>query len=100
MKFEISKTALSRNIVESLRQCGYYPNQDPRIEQLNFIRRLSKTVFYPRFHLYVEDLGNDFKFSLHLDQKRPSYQGAKAHSADYDEPAVAEEKQRIINLLN
>ncbi|MBX4201167.1 hypothetical protein KW786_03530 [Candidatus Parcubacteria bacterium] len=44
--------------------------------------------------------GQDFKFSLHLDQKKPSYEGSAGHSGDYDGDVVEGEVERIKNLLS
>lgn len=55
---------------------------------------------YPRFHLYITQKGADMNFSLHLDQKKPSYEGSTAHSGDYDGEAVEGEAERIKQLLN
>ena len=64
---------------------------------------------YPRFHLYVmeksfgaaasQDKLNTFVFNLHLDQKKPSYEGQKGHSGDYDGDVVEGETERIKNIL-
>ena len=52
---------------------------------------------YPRFHIYFrKNENNDFKMSLHLDQKQASYQGSSAHSGEYDGPLVEQEARRIM----
>ena len=50
---------------------------------------------FPRFHIYAKVKGEDLQINLHLDQKKPVYQGTTAHSGDYDEPAVAREMARV-----
>ncbi len=99
-----------------MRQAGYaFDRQEG--EELSFARRISGD--YPRFHAYVSQMsnvsaqggsppkadaprehasgGNDqmLIINLHLDQKRPSYGTARAHSGEYDSPLVANEGQRI-----
>lgn len=81
-----------------LRKAGYFQIIDRQSGRSSYVRRLSKIQHYPRFHLYIEE-GDDYKFNLHLDQKQASYQGQAAHSADYDEPLVAEEVKRIMGLF-
>ena len=41
----------------------------------------------------------DYIFSLHLDQKKPVYQGAHAHSGEYFGPVIDEEAARIKSIL-
>lgn len=55
--------------------------------------------FYPRFHLYIKDKGDVIIFDLHLDQKKASYKGQRAHSGEYDGPLVEEEIGRIERWL-
>jgi glucan phosphorylase len=79
-----------------LRRLGYQasPQRD------SYVRRLS-SAGYPRFHLYIDEIDEkSCNLSLHLDQKKVSYQGQKAHSGDYEGTIVIEEKKRIIDLLN
>ena len=37
-------------------------------------------------------------FNLHLDQKKPRYNGARAHNAEHDSETVAREMVRIKSL--
>jgi len=50
---------------------------------------------YPRFHIYLEQNEDNIVINLHLDQKKPSYKGAKAHNAEYDGIAVENEAERL-----
>jgi len=95
MHFRIAKAWLTRNLRDALRNCGYFGIQDRQSGRVSYVRRLSKSQHYPRFHLYLEELSQGYNFSLHLDQKKESYQGTRAHSADYDEPEVKAEASRI-----
>jgi hypothetical protein len=57
---------------------------------------------YPRFHAYVrvERLPRETAINLHLDQKKPVYQGAPAHSAEYEGELVEGEAARIKEKIN
>lgn len=65
--------------------------------EFNLIRPLVNA--YPRFHLYLKNQEDVLEFNLHLDQKKPSYQGQTAHSGEYDGALVEMEKQRIEQIL-
>lgn len=77
-----------------LRKAGYQPFTDPHSHEESFILRLTNG-FYPRFHLYMEHAGNKLVFSLHLDQKKPSYEGTHAHGGEYEGATVEKEMKRI-----
>ena len=66
--------------------------------EYNLVRRLSGQN-YPRFHIYLRQAGDRWIFSLHLDQKKPSYAGSHAHSGEYDGPLVEDESDRIKQLV-
>lgn len=100
MKFQADKRKIRLTLDNCLRKAGYFQITDRISGQLSYVRRLSKIQHYPRFHLYIEESFEDYKFNLHLDQKRASYRGQVAHSADYDEPLVAEEAERIIFVIS
>ncbi|KKU92987.1 MAG: hypothetical protein UY45_C0001G0091 [Parcubacteria group bacterium GW2011_GWA1_49_26] len=74
-----------------MRECGYTPQ-----EKLVFHRFLARRR-YPKFHIYASVSANKKTavLNLHLDQKRPSYKGSHAHSAEYDGPVVENEAVRI-----
>ena len=87
------------NIYNLMRDAGYhFQYEDAKTKELSFSRPKSG---FPRFHLFIKTMGNDLSLSLHLDQKKPVYEGTTAHSGDYDEPAVNTEmarlKQEILN---
>ena len=100
MKFQADKSRLRLTLGNLLRKVGYFQINDRLSGNESFVRRLSQSQHYPRFHLYVEEGQGDYKFNLHLDQKQASYQGQRAHSADYDEPLVKEEAERIILVIS
>jgi len=80
-----------------MRKIGYYYSP----KKNSFVRPLSGKE-YPRFHIFVEtdEKENKIIFNLHLDQKKPTYKGFTAHSAEYEGSIVKEEAQRIKQILN
>ncbi len=91
MKFVLNQP--KENPLNLMRDLGYAPGRDPE----SYIRRLT-ALEYPRLHAYLKLLPDEnLEISLHLDQKRPSYQGQTAHSGEYDNKLLKEEKERIIN---
>lgn len=108
MKFVIER--LQESLVGFIRRAGYAPHRDPRATQASFVRRLGAGE-YPRFHLYAEQARLETKagpvstlvdgqvvLSIHLDQKKPSYQGSRAHAGEYDGPLLDQEKERILQF--
>ncbi len=95
MQFKI-KVKLKKNVVNLLRDCGY--RLHPKYGD-SYIRPISRSGFYPRWHLYLHNKGDIYFFNLHLDQKQVSYHGQTAHSGDYDDALVKTEAQRIINSI-
>ena len=91
-----------------MRRLGYQPAYFQKPGEVSIVRPLARQD-YPRFHLYIKPSfakaseglvkGNDYVFSLHLDQKKPSYEGQTGHSGDYDGEVVENEAERIKNLL-
>lgn len=54
---------------------------------------------FPRYHAYIE-IGSEFvRVNLHLDAKKPSYQGTSAHAGEYDGEVVEREIERIKQFL-
>lgn len=102
MKFSVHKKRLSEAPEMWLRRAGYtfLPNRSGG--QDSFARRLSRD-FYPRFHVYFTETGTDpditITFNLHLDQKRPGYEGFNRHNAEYDGGLVAKEMERLKSLM-
>lgn len=95
MDFEVKN--IQENIVSVARKLGYVII-DTNENEYNLVRKLAGEN-YPRFHIYVKQQGTDFIFSLHLDQKKPSYEGSHAHSGEYFGPVVEAEADRIKDLL-
>lgn len=97
MKFKINKNKVFdyRNF---LRRAGYALILDRRRGVESFVLRLGDG-YYPRLHLYIDEVGDDLIFSLHLDQKKASYQGFHMHNAEYDDKIVVDEINKLKNLL-
>lgn len=95
MKFIIKNP--KENPLNLARRIGYYFLRQEK-DELSFIRPLERGG-YPRFHLYLKENDNEMVFNLHLDQKRPIYQGAPAHAGEYEGPVIEQEAQRIKQIL-
>jgi hypothetical protein len=94
MKF-IIQGPIRDNIYNLMRRIGYHLlGNNEGTKESNFVRNLGRD-FYPRFHIYLKEEGNDLLINLHLDQKRPSYKGVSAHSGEYDGELVEKEAERI-----
>ncbi|XOB40858.1 MAG: hypothetical protein ACKKMP_03155 [Candidatus Nealsonbacteria bacterium] len=97
MKFIVENTKRD-NITTLSRKIGYIYIGKTEKQELNIIRPLERGG-YPRFHVYLTITEKELSFNLHLDQRRPVYKGAPAHSADYDGKVVEQEAERIKQLL-
>ncbi len=96
MRFKI-KANFKENLNNIFRACGY--RLHPKYED-SYIRRLSSTGFYPRWHLYFKKNKEILEFDLHLDQKKESYGGHTAHSGEYEDYIVTNEAKRIISIMS
>lgn len=79
-----------------MRSLGYRPLGLSERQELNCVRPMGAD--YPRLHIYAREEKGNFVLNLHLDQKKPSYQGATAHSGDYDSPLISVEAKRILEF--
>ncbi len=77
-----------------IRRCGYGKIIDRRMNKTSYAKRIHRD-FYPRFHVYIKVDEENVIFDLHLDQKRPIYEGVTAHSGEYDGEVVEREGERI-----
>ena len=84
---------------QSIRRCGYGLKIDRYGGGRSYTRHPDRTMLYPRFHVYVEDKGENWLFNLHLDQRAPVYKGVKAHAGEKDGEVVEREGERIKNML-
>jgi hypothetical protein len=98
MKLSVNKKRLNLNPEMFLRRTGYAFIHDSVTGHDSFVRRFTRD-FYPRFHIYFEDLEDRTVFNLHLDQKKASYAGSHMHSAEYEGPAVENEIERLKGFL-
>lgn len=97
MEFIINN--LQESIHGLMRKIGYTPAYFQSEGEFSMVRKLSRQD-YPRLHLYVKIRDEkDFTFSLHLDQKKPSYEGSTKHSGEYEGEVVGGEAGRIKDLL-
>ncbi len=93
MKRTYKPTELT-NPLATLRKAGYLYFRDPQSGEESYLLRLT-SEFYPRFHVYVETTQTQISFSLHLDQKQPSYGQGHKHSGEYDGPIIEKEMKRL-----
>ena len=87
------------NIVRIARKIGYQILGNEKNNEFNLVRTFGGN-FYPRFHLYVKQEPGSIIFNLHLDQKKPSYGVAHAHSGEYEGELVFVEAERIKSLIH
>jgi len=97
MQLKIPKTSLP-SPEHFIRRCGYGLIIDRRRETKSYAKRLHGDL-YPRFHLYVEDHGENWSLNLHLDQRATVYEGVTAHAGEYDGEVVEREAERIKSFL-
>lgn len=95
MKFAIQN--IHFNLPDLARRINYKPIGYTDKGELNSVRPIAGD--YPRFHAYILEGKDSVEFSLHLDQKRPVYEGSTAHSGDYDSDIIQEEARRIKEIL-
>ena len=98
MNFLINKDKLKINPAQFMRRAGYGFIIDRKTGNETFVRNLGRE-HYPRFHMYIKDDEKKIEFSLHLDQKKTSYAGSHAHSAEYGGEVVEIEIERLKNML-
>lgn len=91
---------VNENPANALRRCGYhFERQHPHTNEISAARALGPGGF-PKFHAYSkyrED--GTLQITLHLDQKRPSYRGTRAHGGEYEGRIIEEEAERITSML-
>lgn len=80
-----------------MRKIGYH-SLGIKNYDLSFVRPLERSG-YPRFHIYPETRKEELIFKIHLDRKKPTYEGMPAHSGEYKGKIVEEETERIKKIL-
>lgn len=106
MEFQIKN--INKSINDIMRLIGYQPAYFQKDGEFSIVRQMTRND-YPRFHLYIKPSSakaseglvkaNDYIFNLHLDQKKPSYEGSTGHSGEYGGQVVEGEAERIKSLL-
>jgi len=94
MKFIISGP-LKSNIYNLMRDTGYHFQREDNERDATEYSFVRPRHGFPRFHIYAKMEGINLALNLHLDQKKPVYQGSTAHSGDYDGPSIEREIARI-----
>ena len=93
----------NETISNMARKIGYKPTENGEGSEYSLIKDLSGGYRYPRFHIYLkmDDEHNEYIFSLHIDQKQPSYEHGKnhAHSGEYKGEVIEAEAERIKKVL-
>jgi hypothetical protein len=95
MQLKIPKT--KNNIIDLLRSAGY-SYRGMNNGDFGFIKRIGLNE-YPHYHIYARVENNNVVMNLHLDQKKPSYEGSAAHGGEYDGELVEKEMERIKLLI-
>ncbi len=86
------------NPLDWLRRQGYAVHRGAD-GPTSYVRRVGSDA-YPRYHCYVQPVGERLVINLHLDQKQPSYGGTAAHAGEYDGPLVEAEAARLRQALD
>jgi hypothetical protein len=86
----------AQNPVDFMRSCGYAFERETGDES-SCMRRITGHD-YPRYHAYIKKEGAAMIINLHIDQKKPSYAGSRAHNGEYDGDLVEREISRIQDL--
>jgi hypothetical protein len=95
MKFIFKKAGM--NIIDLLRSAGY-SYRGMNNGDFGFIKRIGLNE-YPHYHIYAKVENENIIINLHLDQKKPSYEGSAAHGGEYDGELVEKEMERIKLLI-
>lgn len=104
---EFTITNINKSINDVMRVLGYIPSYFQNEGEFSLVKKINRND-YPRFHLYIKETSSkkqatskNLIFSLHLDQKKPSYQksGSHKHSGEYDGDVIKKEAERIKSLL-
>lgn len=95
MNFRINN--FNYNTADLVRKFGYRPLGTTPEGELNCVRPLAGD--YPRFHIYLKESPQVLSFSIHLDQRKPVYEGTTAHGGDYDSDVVKQEVDRIMEVV-
>ena len=96
MKIILEKLEIMPEIL--MRECGYRLIENlHKGNEKSYARSLDLNQ-YPRFHIYLDLLPQGLGINLHLDMKKPSYEGTTAHSGEYEGEIIEKEAERIKNI--
>lgn len=95
----IISNSFQDNEVQLMRKIGYFPFYDRNTKRNSYLRQLTNSQNFPRFHIYLKVQSNKLIINLHLDQKKASYHGYKMHSGEGDSEAVLNELNRLKKIL-
>ena len=95
MKFIFKKAGM--NIIDLLRSAGY-SYRGMNNGDFGFIKRIGLNE-YPHYHIYAKVENENIIINLHLDKKKPSYEGSAANGGEYDGELVEKEMERIKLLI-
>lgn len=94
MELRLAKKAIGNSAV-FIRRCGYGEYYDKRLKKVSYMKRVRMSDMFPRYHVYIEEEADTVVLDLHLDQKRPSYEGSAMHAGEYEGTVVEKEAERI-----
>jgi len=95
MTFRVNN--LGYNLTDLARRLGYRPLGYTPAGELNCVRPMGAA--YPRFHIYLKADPEVLTFNIHLDQKKPSYEGSHAHGGDYESDTIKDEIHRVKEII-
>lgn len=95
MKFTFKKP--KNNIIDLIRSAGY-SYRGTNNSDMSFIKRVGLDE-YPHYHIYGKEENDNIIINLHFDQKKPSYEGASAHSGEYNGELVEKEMERVRKVI-
>ena len=81
-----------------VKRAGYASHRPKDAKEESFVVRLGPD-YYPRYHLYIQDASDHLYLNLHLDQKKPSYEGTPMHGGEYEGPLVKKELLRLKDFI-
>ena len=96
MKIILEKLEIMPEIV--MRECGYHLIENYRKGNEKSYARSLEFNQYPRLHIYYYKTQQGLEINIHLDMKKPSYEGEIAHSGEYKGEIVEKEAERIKNI--
>jgi len=82
-----------------MRRAGYhFVRLDEKTKEEEYQRRVSGGN-YPRFHAFLKADRGSISMNLHLDQKKPSYEGCSSHSGEYEDSEILEKEAEMLKRV-